>query len=314
MIYLLFGLEDYLINREIKKIIKDNNINDIDINDYNLENDLLDNILDDASMNSLFSSQKTMIINNAYIFTGSSKKKGPNHNLDLLIKYISNPNPDNILIFVVNDEKLDDRKKIVKLLKDNGKVIEFNKLKNVDTFIKQELDDYKMDSQTIKIFVDYVGDNLAIISKEIEKLKLFKENDKIITKEDVYSVCSENIEIDINELTNSIVSKNISKSLKIYHEMVKQGEEPLQIIIRLANQFRIIYQVKELSRKGYSNKDITSFLGIHPYRIQKAMENSHFFSSNKLMHYLKKLAEIDEGIKLGKLDKNMALELFILEL
>ena len=155
MLYLLYGTVEFLINREIKKIIQDNKIESIDINNYNLENDLLDNILDDASMNSLFSNKKLMIIENAYIFTGSAKKKGLNHNLDLLVKYLNNPNPDSIIIFTCVEEKIDDRKKIVKLIKDKGKVLEFNKLKNIDLFVKQELADYKMDLNTIKLFINY---------------------------------------------------------------------------------------------------------------------------------------------------------------
>ncbi len=313
MIYLFYGTEEFLINREIKNIAKDNNIEDIDISYYNLENDLLDNVLEDADMNSLFSTRKIMIVDNAYIFTGTVRKKGPNHNIELLIKYLTNPNPDTILIFTNNDESIDDRKKIVKNIKNSGTVREFNKLKSNDSFIKQELNDYKMSPATIKAFSDYVGSNLAIISSEIEKLKLYKGEDKNITTDDVYMVCSELIDVDLNELTNSIVCKNMKKALKIYEELVKQGEEPIQIIIRLANQFRIIYQVKELSKKGYSNKDITNILGIHPYRIQKALESSYQFSSQKLLKYLKKLSDIDEGIKMGTIDKNMALELFILE-
>lgn len=313
MIYLFYGTEEFLINREIKNIAKDNNIEDIDISYYNLENDLLDNVLEDADMNSLFSTRKIMIVDNAYIFTGTVRKKGPNHNIELLIKYLTNPNPDTILIFTNNDESIDDRKKIVKNIKNSGTVREFNKLKSNDSFIKQELNDYKMSPTTIKAFSDYVGSNLAIISSEIEKLKLYKGDDKNITTDDVYMVCSELIDVDLNELTNNIVCKNMKKALKIYEELVKQGEEPIQIIIRLANQFRIIYQVKGLSKKGYSNKDITNILGIHPYRIQKALESSYQFSSQKLLEYLKKLSDIDEGIKMGTIDKNMALELFILE-
>lgn len=313
MIYLFYGTEEFLINREIKNIAKNNNVENIDISYYNLENDLLDNVLDDASMNSLFSTKKIMIVDNSYIFTGAIRKKGLNHNLEFLIKYLLNPNPDTILIFISNDESIDDRKKIVKTIKNNGIVKEFNKLKSSDNFIKQELGDYKMSMSTIKAFGDYVGSNLAIITSEIEKLKLYKGDDKNITTDDVYMVCSEFIDVDLNELTNSIVCKNIKKTLKIYEELVKQGEEPIQIIIRLANQFRIIYQVKELSKKGYSNKDIVNILGIHPYRIQKALENSYQFSSQKLLDYLKKLSEIDHGIKMGTIDKNMALELFILE-
>lgn len=314
MIYLLYGTNEFLIKKEIKKIITENKIENIDISNYNLENDLLDNILDDASMNSLFNNQKLIIVENAYIFTGTTKKKGLEHNIELLLKYITDPNPDCILIFFINEEKIDERKKIVKLIKEHGKVIEFNKLKDIDNFVKKELDDYKMDNATIRTFINFVGDNLAIITSEIEKLKLYKDTDKIITKDDIYNVCSELLDVDMNELTNSIVLKNMKTALKIYEGLIKQGEEPLQIIIRLANQFRIIYQVKELSKKGYSNKDITNILGIHPYRIQKAMEISYSFPSKKLLSYMKRLAEIDEGIKLGTIDKNIALELFMLEI
>ena len=314
MIYLLYGTNYFLIKREIEKIKLENNIESIDINNYNLENTILDNILDDALTLSLFSQKKMIIVDNSYIFTPSVRKKGLDHNIDLLNKYIENPNPDTILIFVVNEEKIDDRKKIVKLIKINGNVIEFNEVKNIDTFIKNELNDYKMDAITINSFVNRVGDNLAIIASEIEKLKLYKNDDKIITKEDVFNVCSEQIDVDMYELTNSIVSKNISKSLKIYNELIKQGEEPLQIIIRLANQFRIIYQSKELTKKGYSNKDIADILGIHPYRVKKALEISYKFPSKELLSILKKLSRIDEGIKMGNMDKNIALEQFILEI
>lgn len=314
MNYLLYGTSDFLINREIKKIIKEHQIDDIDISSYNLEVNLLDNILDDAAMSSLFNSKKVMIIESSYIFTGTSRKKGPNHNTDLLIKYLSNPNPDTILIFVIIEEKIDDRKKIVKLMKEYGSVLEFNKLKDLNSFVKQELAEYKMDIAVIKEFLNFVGNNLAIISSEIEKLKLYKGEDKQIVKEDIYNVCSEFIDANLNELTNSIVSKDLKKALKIYDKLLKQGEEPIQIIIRLANQFRIIYQVKELAKKGYGNKDITSILGLHPYRIQKAQEISYLFSSQKLLNILERLANIDEGIKLGNIDKNMALELFILEI
>lgn len=314
MIYLLYGTNYFLIKREIEKIKLENNIESIDINNYNLENTILDNILDDALTLSLFSQKKMIIVDNSYIFTSSVRKKGLDHNIDLLNKYIENPNPDTILIFVINEEKIDDRKKIVKLIKINGNVIEFNEVKNIDAFIKNELNDYKMDAITINSFVNRVGDNLAIITSEIEKLKLYKNDDKIITKDDVFNVCSEQIDVDMNELTNSIVSKNISKSLKIYNELIKQGEEPLQIIIRLANQFRIIYQSKELTKKGYSNKDIADILGIHPYRVKKALEISYKFPSKELLSILKKLSRIDEGIKMGNMDKNIALEQFILEI
>jgi len=314
MIYLLYGINYFLIKKEIEKIKIKNNIKDIDVNNYNLENIALDNILSDALTFSLFNTKKMIIVDNSYVFTSSIRKKILDSNIELLNRYIENPNPNTILIFIVNEEKIDDRKKIVKNLKISCNVLEFNEIKNIDEFIKNELNDYKMNPNVTKLFINKVGNNLSIISSEIEKLKLYKNEDKIITQEDIYNVCSEQIDVDLNELTNSIVSKNISKSLNIYNKLIIQGEEPIQIVIRLANQFRIIYQSKELTKKGYSNKNIADILGIHPYRVKKALEIAYKYPSNDLLLIIKKLAKIDEKIKLGILDKNIALEQFILEI
>lgn len=95
--------------------------------------------------------------------------------------------------------------------------------------------------------------------------------------------------------------------------MLKINEEPLKIIIILANQFRIMYQSKELLKKGYTEKDIASILKIHPYRVKLAIQNGRSYSSKTLLKYLNDLADIDIGIKTGKLNKDLALELFILK-
>ena len=81
----------------------------------------------------------------------------------------------------------------------------------------------------------------------------------------------------------------------------------------LANQFRIMYQSKELLIKGYSEKDIASILKIHPYRVKLAIQNSRSYNSNTLLKYINDLADIDLNIKKGKLNKDLALELFILK-
>lgn len=74
MLYLFYGKEDYLINKEIKKILSDNNIDNINVNTYDLEITLLKDIIDDALTISLFSNKKVLICNNSHLFTGSKKK------------------------------------------------------------------------------------------------------------------------------------------------------------------------------------------------------------------------------------------------
>ena len=106
--------------------------------------------------------------------------------------------------------------------------------------------------------------------------------------------------------------KNKDEALEIYNEMLKVNEEPLKIVILLASQFRLMYQAKELAKKGYSEKNISEVLKVHPYRVKLALQKGKKYKVETLLNYLNALADIDIAIKTGKTDKNLALELFLL--
>lgn len=311
MNYLLFGTEEFLIKQEIKKIIEENKISKQDISYFDLEQDNLKNILDDASTFSLFSNNRLIIIENSYIFTGNITKK--KQDTTYLEKYLKNPNKNNIVIFTILTEKLDSRKKIVNLFKDTGKIIEFNSRYDINNIALTLLSPYKISMNDLNLFINRVGKNLEILNQEIIKLKTYKDNDLNITKEDIMNVTTEVIDIDIFHLVDNIINKNKETALKSYYEMLKIGEEPIKIIVILANQFRLIYQVKELSKSRNNVYDMMSILGQKKYPIEKALERSKKFTEEQLLTYLYKLSELDINIKSGKINKNIGLELFILE-
>ena len=58
MIYLLYGLEEYLLKKEVKKIIEQEKIDDININYYSMNNDKLEVIIDDFQTYSFFSDKR----------------------------------------------------------------------------------------------------------------------------------------------------------------------------------------------------------------------------------------------------------------
>ena len=118
MVYLFFSKEQYLINKEINKIIKDNNIEDININTYDLNEDNIKEVIDDSETFSMFDDKKIIVVNNAYIFT--SKKNDIEQDSNLLEKYLSNVNPSTILIFNFLDSKVNEKLKVVKELKKYG--------------------------------------------------------------------------------------------------------------------------------------------------------------------------------------------------
>lgn len=309
MIYVLYGTQDYLIDKKIKELTK--NIDKLEIDEFDLENNTIKQIIDAASTFSLFSPNKTIIVRNSFVF--SSNKKGiDDKDITLLQKYIENPNENTTIIFVVSNEKLDARKKIVTLVKKNGTVLEFNEIKNINSLINDMIKPYKININQINLLINRVGDNLYILENEIEKLKTYKNDDLLITNDDIINVINKSVNTDIFHLIDSIINKNMDEALECYYELIKIGEEPIKILVLLANQFRLMYQVKELSKKGYRIFDIMDLLEQKQYPIQKAIQKGYNYDSKMLLEYLDKLAILDIGIKNGKIDKNTGLELFIL--
>ncbi len=304
MLYLLYGTEKYQIEKEIKKISK--KFDKLNITNYNLEEDTISSIIDDCKTISLFSEEKLIIVDNANVFTPASKQS------ESLEEYLKNPNESTTLIFIVNKEKIDSRKKITKLIKEKGEIKEYNQTLNINTLIKKELKDYNTPPNVINLLEERVGNNPQIILNEIEKIKIYKDKDKNITEEDIINLTHKKIDIDIFKLIDNIVKNDKNKALETYYEMLKTNEEPLKIIIMLANQFRIMYQSKNLIKKGLTEKDIANTLKIHPYRVKLALQNSRTYSPKLLLKFINELAQMDINIKTGKISKNLALELFIL--
>lgn len=302
MIYLLYGTEKYLIDLEINKIIKQHKIDEINIIKYDLDIDFFKEVIDDCQTISLFSNKKLIIVDNP--FTELSKEDE-----NLLGNYINSPNLDTILI--LRCSKLDERKKIIKLLMKKVTVKEFNNTNLIEK-VKNMFDDFDIKNDTINLLIERVGSDLNLLHNEIEKIKIYKDNDKNITKEDIISLTHKNIDLDVFKLIDNIVNHDKEKSLELYNELLKNGSEPIAIIVMLANQFRIMYQAKELIKKGYTEKDIASTINIHPYRVKLALQNSRSYDSKVLLKYLSDLAQLDIDIKSGNIDKNLGLELFIL--
>lgn len=308
MIYLLYGTLEALITDYINKIITKHKINDLNISKYNI-NDNLTDIIEDANTLSLFDDKKLIVINNNALFVG--KKSIDTTNLE---KYIINSNPNTILIFIVNEEKLDTRRKLYKTIKERGGIFEFNKLPNINTYVKDLFSGYTITNDSINLLIKRVGNDLNRLKQEIEKIKIYKINDKLITDSDIIDCTVEKIDINIFNFIDNIIRKNKSETIKTYKELLKIGEEPIKIIVLLANQFRLMYQSKLLTSKGYSEDDIASLLHVKRYPVHLAIQKSYHYNKEVLIDNLEQLADLDIKIKSGEIDKNLALELFLLRL
>ena len=312
MNYLLYGNESFLIDKEIKNIINKHRIEDINISKFDLEINSIKEILESANTISLFSSNKLLIVQNSFIFSRTVNKK--KDDIDLLEEYLKYKNEDVIIIFINNNEKIDSVKKIVKLIKETGKIVECNQLKNINEVVKKMFDDYSIENNVISTLINRVGSNLNILYNEIEKLKIYKINEKTINKEDVINLTADSTSVDIFKFIDDIINKNKTEALIAYKKLLKLNEEPIKIIALLASKFRLMYQSTTLAKKGYTEDQISEILDVHRYPVHLSIVAGYKYNPKILIKYLNDLAELDMGIKTGEKDKVLALELFILTL
>lgn len=308
--YLIYGVDKYLIDKEIDKIIKKNKIDNNSIIRYSLNEDSIDNILEDANTFNLFSDTKLIIVNDANIFTSSNDIL-----TDKIINYLNNYNNKSYLVFTLLSDKIDNRKKITKVMSDKGNVIDLNK-KDVDinyiiSYLKEN--GYQINMSDARMILNKVGNNLFSINNELDKLMLFKLEDKVIDKNSIDLLINENIDSSLFALVDAITNKDKDKTLKLYHECLLESD-PIMIINMLANKYILLYQVKRLISDGYSDDKIAKELEVHPYPVKLARNMCYSYSVKEILDIILKLANLDKDIKLGNVNGEVGLEFLLLSI
>ncbi|WP_246940523.1 DNA polymerase III subunit delta [Bacillus pinisoli] len=319
-LYLLYGKETYFIDETIQLLVS-NVLNDeerdFNLSVYDLEEVPVDAALEDAQTLPFFGDKRVVICKNAVFLTGAKEKSKIDHNLQLLEEYITSPSPNAILIFMVDAEKLDERKKVTKLLKKEAEVFEatMNDEKSLISWIHSEVKQLEVtiEEEAVGILIQYVRGTVTLLVQELHKMAMYVGKNGNITSEVVQLLSSRTIEDNIFELIDCVLSNKVPKAMEIYHDLLKLNEEPIKILSLLSSQFRLLYQVKDLSKRGYGQQQIATHLKIHPYRVKLAAQKATQFSNEYLTTSLNELAEMDYRIKSGQIDKKLAIELFILK-
>lgn len=319
-VYVLYGTESFLIS-ETKQLLMKNllNVEEIEFNlsTYDLEEVPIEVALEDAETLPFFGEKKLIFLHNPSFLIAEKSKAKVEHDLKRLEEYLQNPSPFTVLVFAGDYEKLDERKKLTKELKRMGALVHASKLneREILQWIESRFgqNGAKIDERAKEKLLALIGDQFSMLATEIEKLILFA-NGEVITEEMVNTLVSRSLEQNVFDLVDKIVQRKISEALTIYHDLLKLNEEPIKILALISNQFRIIYQVKELSRRGYGQQQIAGIIKIHPYRVKLAINQTKWFSDEELIRIIDMLAECDYMAKTSTMSKNLIVELFLFKL
>ena len=290
MIYYVVG-EESLVKKKIKEILEEEGITS-SFSSYNLEEDSIKEALIDLNTYNLFASKKAVIVYNLLKIDDEQA----------LEKYLSNPS-ENVLILI--DYTTDERRKIVKEVKKNSKVVTVSD-KDLDSYIKKEV---KIDPLALELLKEYCHNNYFRIKNELAKLK--ELNLSKITKKDIENNVERNLEDNVFELINAIKSHRKKEIFQVYEDLKKNRVEDLQLLALLASHLRLLYKVKLLVLAGYKEEYIKDQLKIHPYRAKLFKEESYNYTKEELNDFITGLAKLDIDIKSGRLEASLGMKIFL---
>ena len=225
---------------------------------------------------------------------------------------------DAVLIFW---EKANPRKnnKLFEFLSKSAKKQKFEALEGgkLSRWIENEIKEINpkvgISQKALEKLASFVGADLLVLTNEIEKLTAFK-NEGEIGEEDVENLVKAKINSNIFETIEALSSGNKKKALLLYHKQLESGQDPFYVLSMYAYQLRNLLKIEDVYSNETKNPyEIAKLTGLHPFVVQKGMEQIRYLSGNKLKDIFNRLQKIDADTKTGKADIKLALDKFIVE-
>ncbi len=307
-IYLICASSYHLIDLEIKKIVKDQ-----EYILFNLNKNSISELLEEASYSSLDNDLKIIVATNASFF---SNGKISDKEVDSLIKYFNNPNPKTIIIFTCFTP-LDNRKRVVKIIKDNYKIINIlpwdKKKMREEASRYLEKYQYKIDYNTLSFILDNVYNNIDIMYNELDKIMLYYNKSCFIKKEDVEVIIGKELDSNNFHFVDAVIEKNLEEALRVLKNLKVYKVETVTLINLLAREYRLMYSLKKFSQDNLKLDQIKEKLNLQDWQVNKIYKNSLNYKEKELLKNIYRLAEMDLKIKKGIYDKELILNSFLLE-
>ena len=143
--------------------------------------------------------------------------------------------------------------------------------------------------------VEMVGDNLAELTQELEKLALFAGPENTLTPALVTQLASHSRTYNIFALVDALGAPGFHQRLTSLGHLLDLGEQAPKILGMLARQVRILIRVKEGA--GANPVELARSLGVPQWKIKGLAQQGARFSDAALRAHLVMLHQVDFHLK-----------------
>jgi len=167
----------------------------------------------------------------------------------------------------------------------------------------------------VAALIELIGGDLRALDQELEKLAAHAAYERAITLEDVRALTSAAQEANIFDLMDALGLRQRKEALALTARLFAEGANELYLLTMIARQVRLILLVKELAEEKHTpSGEIAKSLGLRPFMVTRLLRQAQQFRAEELERLLRRVLEVDQAIKTGRIEGRLALDLLILEM
>ncbi len=173
----------------------------------------------------------------------------------------------------------------------------------------------KFDRQAAQLLASYLDEDPRLAKMEITKLLTYVDYSRPVTESDVQNLVADVRQGDVFEMVDAVGYGDGKKAMFMLRRLLEDSD-PLPLFGMIVRQFRLLIQVRELLDEdpGQDHNKIAAKLGVHPFPIKKILPQAKLFTLEKLKTIFHQLSEVDQAIKTGQLNDELALDLLVASL
>ncbi len=210
--------------------------------------------------------------------------------------YLADPTPETVLALVGEGLKAD--APLAKAVEKAGDVLSWDVTKRrVPAWVAEQFARLGVpaDRAACEALVDLVGEDLGELEAEIEKLATWSGGEPVGSR-DVELLAVHTRELPSWGLSDAWGDRDVAAVLNAYDADVHRME-PFLVGARLASHVALVRRVQRLAGEGKAAREVAKELGIHEFRVRKALGHADRYAGEELDGAVVRLAELDAALK-----------------
>lgn len=316
-----YGAEDYLMDWAVDQVISryvDEDSRNLDVRYLSGDTVSAYEIMGETRAFSMFSERKVIIVRNWLPLYRKSSDPGAEE----MLAFASQKQDTAVLIFVLEAGHSGDMTAYGKKMIKAAGSYDFARLERADlkAFINKRVHagGKMIARRELEFLIDISGyfnkdSTYTLTQMDSDVGKIVKACDgDAVTIDVIEDLLTGDNDRFVFNLVDALVSGNRSRAMQITETIINEEDGAMQVTALLTKQFEIMYDALELSKEGMSMSQMAKRTGINEFRFKKAWQAANSYSLSRIRKLLTDLYNIDRDIKRGDIDKDTALELFVI--